>query len=448
MSGADASQATEGLGATEVWLCRDCGAGSHRAPGPAPRRCPACGSPRLVRHDELMGLSLAHIDCDAFYATIEKRDNPALRDKPLIVGGTGRRGVVSTCCYIARISGVRSAMPTFKARELCPEAVVIPPNMEKYAGVGRQVRAMMLALTPLVEPLSIDEAFLDLSGTQRLHGAPAAAVLADFARRVEKEIGITVSVGLSYAKFLAKIASDLDKPRGFAVLGRAEAPLFLASKPVSILPGVGRAAAARLAEAGITSVGALATRDPSDLFRLVGAPAMRLIRFARGEDDRSVTPDAPRKSIGAETTFGEDIEDPALLSATLRALSETAARRLKAAHLAGWTVTLKLKTPDFRQTTRSRRLADPTALADRIHRTATDLLAREPRRPYRLIGVTVSDLTDDISADPPDLVDSGAGRRAKAEEAMNAIRARFGHDAVETGLTFTHLHTDRDKPKR
>ncbi len=189
------------------------------------RRCHACGSPRLLRHRELYSLTLAHIDCDAFYASVEKRDNPELRDKPLIIGG-GKRGVVSTACYLARIHGVRSAMPMFKALEACPDAVVVKPDMEKYVRVGREVRQMMRELTPLVEPLSIDEAFLDLSGTERLHKAPPAIVLARFAKRVEEEIGISASIGLSYCKFLAKVASDIEKPRGFSVIGEAEALTF------------------------------------------------------------------------------------------------------------------------------------------------------------------------------------------------------------------------------
>ena len=196
--------------------------------GPAaPTAAPSCGSPRLVRHPELAHLAIAHVDCDAFYAAIEKRDNPALRDKPLIVGG-GHRGVVATACYIARTYGVRSAMPMFEARRLCPHAEVVRPDMAKYAAAGREVRARMLDLTPLVEPLSIDEAFLDLSGTARLHGLAPAKTLARFAKRVEAEIGITVSIGLSHNKFLAKVASDLDKPRGFSVLGAGEAAAFLA----------------------------------------------------------------------------------------------------------------------------------------------------------------------------------------------------------------------------
>ena len=225
----------------EHGFCRDCTALQQSDA----RRCERCGSPRLARHPELYRLRLAHIDCDAFYAAVEKRDNPALKDKPVIVGG-GKRGVVSTACYIARIKGVRSAMSMFKALEACPEAVVIPPDMEKYARVGREVRAMMQALTPLVEPLSIDEAFLDLTGTERLHGRPPAMVLADFARNVEKEIGITVSAGLSYCKFLAKVASDFRKPRGFSVIGEDEAMGFLAGQPVTLIWGVGKAFAATL----------------------------------------------------------------------------------------------------------------------------------------------------------------------------------------------------------
>ncbi|TGW06427.1 DNA polymerase IV, partial [Mesorhizobium sp. M2D.F.Ca.ET.145.01.1.1] len=259
------------------------------------------GSPRLARHPELYRLHLAHIDCDAFYAAIEKRDNPALKDKPLIIGG-GKRGVVSTACYIARIRGVRSAMPMFKALEACPEAVVIAPNMEKYVRVGHEVRAMMQALTPLVEPLSIDEAFLDLAGTERLHGLPPAVVLARFALAVEKEIGITVSAGLSYCKFLAKIASDFRKPRGFSVIGEAEAVGFLATQPVTMIWGVGKAFNATLEQDGIRTIGQLQKMERSDLMRRYGVMGERLYRLSRGEDVRRVDPDQDAKSVSAETT--------------------------------------------------------------------------------------------------------------------------------------------------
>src|SRR5215472_11772430 len=220
-------------------FCRDCLADAQ-----APARCAACGSPRVVVHDEIARLSIAHVDCDAFYATIEKRDDPSIADQPVIVGG-GQRGVVLTCCYVARTYGVRSAMPMFEARRLCPHATIVRPRMETYAEVGRTVRSHMRELTPLVEPVSIDEAFMDLSGTERLHGMPPAKALAVFAERLERELKITVSIGLATNKFLAKIASDLDKPRGFAVLGAAEAASFLAPKPVSLIFGVGKVAQAR-----------------------------------------------------------------------------------------------------------------------------------------------------------------------------------------------------------
>ena len=220
------------------------------------KRCAACNSPRLARHPQIGELTIAHVDCDAFYATIEKRDNPSLTDKPVIVGG-GKRGVVAAACYVARTYGIRSAMPMFEAKRRCPDAVVIKPNMAKYVQVGREVRKAMFALTPLVEPLSIDEAFLDLAGTERLHGKSAAKVLSQFANQIERDLGITVSIGLSANKFLAKIASDLDKPRGFAVLGQAEAIPFLATRPVGFIFGVGAVSAAKLAADGFRLIGDL-----------------------------------------------------------------------------------------------------------------------------------------------------------------------------------------------
>jgi DNA polymerase-4 len=413
-------------------FCRDCLA-LQDGPG---RRCVACGSPRLLRHDELYRLNLAHIDCDAFYAAVEKRDNPALRDKPLIIGG-GKRGVVSTACYIARIHGVRSAMPMFKALEACPHAVVVPPDMDKYARVGREVRAMMQALTPLVEPLSIDEAFLDLEGTEALHGRPPALVLADFARRVEAEIGITVSVGLSYCKFLAKVASDLNKPRGFAVLGEAEALEFLAGQPVTLIWGVGKAFAAALEGDGIRMIGQLQAMEQGDLMRRYGVMGDRLYRLSRGQDVRRVHAHHEAKSVSAETTFDADLASFDDLAPVLRALSEKVSARLKRAGIAGRTVVLKLKTKDFRIRTRNRALPDPTRLADRIFQAGLQLLSKETDgTQYRLIGIGVSDLADDERADPPDLVDVQARKRAMAEEAVDRVREKFGRKAVETGYTF------------
>ena len=413
-------------------FCRDCLTQQHDLA----KRCIQCGSPRLVRHPELYRLHLAHIDCDAFYAAVEKRDNPELKDKPLIIGG-GKRGVVSTACYIARINGVRSAMPMFKALEACPDAIVISPNMEKYVKVGREVRAMMQALTPLVEPLSIDEAFLDLSGTERLHGLPPALVLARFALAVEKEIGITVSAGLSYCKFLAKVASDFRKPRGLSVIGEAEAVGFLAEQPVTLIWGVGKAFAAVLERDGIRMIGQLQTLERNELMRRYGTMGDRLFHLSRGMDQRVVHPDQDAKSVSAETTFDTDLASAADLVPILRALSEKVSARLKKAGIAGRTVVLKLKTQDFKIRTRNRQLGDPTRLADRIFQTGLQLLAKETDgTKFRLLGIGVSDLSDDARADPPDLVDVQARKRAMAEGAIDTLRDKFGRHAVETGYTF------------
>jgi DNA polymerase-4 len=410
-------------------FCRDCLADAP----PRAARCAACGSPRLLRHDELSTLSIAHVDCDAFYATIEKRDDPTLAAEPVIVGG-GRRGVVAAACYVARTYGIRSAMPMYEALRLCPHAKVVRPNMEKYSKTGREVRAMMLALTPLVEPLSIDEAFLDLSGTERLHGMGPAKALARFAAEVEKALGITVSIGLSCNKFLAKIASDLDKPRGFAVVGGGEAAAFLAAKPVSFIFGVGKVSAAHYARDGFHRIADLQRVSEVELLRRYGEEGRRLARLARGLDDRIVSADRETKSVSSETTFERDLSDFRSLEKILGGLTEEVSARLKAKELAGATVTLKLKTADFKIRTRARSLDSPTQLAGRIFAAARDLLKRETNGTrFRLIGVGLSALVTSDQADPADLVD---GRAAEAEHAVDRVRAKFGDDAVIRGLAF------------
>ncbi|NND19349.1 MAG: DNA polymerase IV, partial [Silicimonas sp.] len=268
-------------------------------------RCPACGRPRVIAHPELFDLSIAHMDCDAFYASVEKRDDPSLRDKPVIIGG-GRRGVVSTACYIARIKGVRSAMPMFKALELCPDAVVVKGRMSVYVEVSREIRRMMDDLTPVVEPLSLDEAFMDLTGTERLHGAPPAVMLARLVGRMQDELGLSGSIGLSHNKFLAKVASDLDKPRGFSVIGAAETMAFLRDKPVRMIWGVGQQTQNALEKTGIRTFSDLLRWEKADLVARFGGMGERLWHLARGEDRRRVSPNAPVKSISNETTFGED----------------------------------------------------------------------------------------------------------------------------------------------
>jgi DNA polymerase IV len=410
-------------------FCRDCL--TDAAPDEA--RCGTCGSPRLLRHQELATLSVAHIDCDAFYATVEKRDDPSLAAEPVIVGG-GKRGVVAAACYVARIYGVRSAMPMFQALRLCPNAKVIRPNMEKYAKVGRDVRQLMMALTPAVEPLSIDEAFLDLSGTARLHGKSPAKALARFAAEVENTLRITVSIGLSCNKFLAKVASDLDKPRGFAVLSAADAPAFLAPKPVSFIFGVGAISAARYARDGFHRIADLQGAGEIELMRCYGEEGRRLSRLSRGIDERTVDAARETKSVSAETTFERDIADFRTLERILWSLSEEVSARLKQKELAGTTVTLKLKTADFKIRTRARSLDTLTQLAGRIFAAARALLVHEADGTrYRLLGVGVSALGSADAADPADLVD---GRAALAEHAVDDLRARFGDTVLVRGLGF------------
>jgi DNA polymerase-4 len=410
-------------------FCRDCLADVAATVA----RCPACGSPRLARHRTLATLALAHIDCDAFYATVEKRDRKEFADKPVIVGG-GKRGVVSAACYIARTFGVRSAMPMFKARALCPDAVVIPPDMAKYVRVGREVRQAMLALTPLVEPLSIDEAFLDLSGTELVHGMIPAKTLARFAAQVERDIGITVSVGLSVNKFLAKIASDLDKPRGFAMLDQEEGRTMLADKPVGFIYGIGPASQDKLAQRGFRVIADLQRADETELMKQFGSEGRRLWRLARGIDDRKVVPDRGAKTISNETTLEHDVRDFATLEKILWRLCERVSARLKSGELSGSTITLKLKTADFRQRTRSQSLAAPTQLAARIFSTVREMLARETDgTAFRLIGAGVSALRPGAEADDHDLLDR---RSAHAERAMDDVRRKFGNAAVIRGLVY------------
>ncbi len=419
-------------------FCRDC---RRDAPEQA-ARCSACGSPRLLRHPDIDTLAIAHVDCDAFYATIEKRDDPLLADKPVIVGGR-RRGVVLTACYLARTFGVRSAMPMFEARRLCPHATVVPPDMDKYARVGREVRALMFKLTPLVEPVSIDEAFMDLSGTARLHGMSPAKALAGFAGEVENTLGITVSIGLSSNKFLAKIASDLDKPRGFAVLGGSEAARFLAPKPVTLIFGVGKMAQQRLARDGLRTIGDLQRAGQIELARRYGAEGARLARLAHGLDDRPVRAEREAKSISAETTFDRDIVDFRPLELRLWRLSEKVSTRLKLNALAGSTVTLKLKTADFRIRTRAHSLGHPTQLATRIFAAGRDLLARETDGTmFRLLGIGVSALCPSDGADFADLIDR---RTADAEQAIDRLRERFGREAVIKGLALERDDEEEDE---
>jgi DNA polymerase-4 len=406
-------------------FCRDCDAVVEAA------ICADCGGARVIHHPELFTLAIGHVDCDAFYASVEKRDRPELRDVPVIIGG-GVRGVVSTCCYVARLYGVRSAMPMFKARALCPGAVIIPPNMAKYAAISRQIRALMESLTPLVQPLSIDEAVLDLSGTEALHRAPPAITLNRLARRIETEIGVTISIGLSHNRLLAKLAAERGKPRGFSVLG-AEAPALLAAEPVGLLPGIGPALVKRLNGIGITRIGQLAALGDRAARQKLGDDGPSLAARARGEDVRTVHTDRDTKSISAETTFDTDISDLPSLESELWNLCEKLGRRLRAENYAAAGIVLKLKTAGFQNRTRSQRLPNPTQLPETIFDAGRTLLSREEGAKYRLIGIGAAPLAPASLADQGDLADSQTPRRRARQAAIDSLRDRFGKSAIARG---------------
>jgi len=401
-------------------LCRDC-----LTTFDDQKRCPGCRSPRITVHSELFDLSIAHMDCDAFYASVEKRDNPELRDRPVIIGGD-RRGVVSTACYIARVRGVHSAMPMFQALKLCPEAEV---------EASRAIRAMMDELTPSVEPLSLDEAFMDLTGTQKLHGQPPAVMLARLIRRMVDEVGLTGSIGLSHNKFLAKVASDIDKPNGFSVIGKTDTAEFLRDKPVKLIWGVGQVTQASLDKAGIRTFTDLLRWDRKDLGARFGSMGDRLYFLARGQDRRRISRNAPVKSISNETTFFDDTSNADILDGHIWRLSEKVADRAKARNIAGRVVTLKLKRANHSLLSRRLSLRDPTQLADRIYRTARGLFdAVGDQGPYRLLGVGISDLGPDDHADlTGDLLDPDANKRSASERATDKIREKYGADAILKG---------------
>ncbi len=412
-------------------LCLDC---QHVEPaaGETVQRCDRCRGHRLVRHAELLELAVAHVDADAFYCSVEKRDRPELAGVPVLVGG-GTRGVVTAACYVARMRGVRSAMPMFQALKACPDAVVIRPDFPKYTAASRALRNLMQQLTPLVQSLSIDEAVLDLSGTEALHGAPPAVMLARLANRVEREIGITISIGLAPNRLLAKLAAGLDKPRGFGVLG-SDARAWLGPKPVRLLPGVGPAQERRLAAKGITRLSQLQGLTVREAQSLLGEDGPFLAARARGEDRRPVDPGRETKSISAETTFSADLADAASLERHLWQLCEKLGGRLRQGEASAGGVVLKLKTQRFLTRTRAARLATPTILPERLFEAARRLLAREiDGTPFRLIGIGAAPILPLEEADAADLADPSMQRRVAAQVAIDRLRDRFGRDAVQRG---------------
>ena len=423
-------------------LCRDC----DYVVSDVSDVCPSCGSYRIISHSKLQSLAIAHIDCDAFFAAIEKRDNPDLEGKPVIVGG-GKRGVVTTCCYIARVNGVHSAMPMFKALKACPEAIVIRPRREAYAAASKQIREKFQSLTPKVQMLSVDEGFLDLSGTTRVNDAFPARSLSRLAREIEDEIGITISIGLSENKFLAKTASELDKPRGFAILAQDEAVELLSDKNVGFLHGVGKQLAKKLERDGYRRVGDLQVAEARDLIRIYGETGLWLHQRSRGIDNRPVRTDGIRKSVSAERTFNTDISDYKQLEDRLWQVCEETAIRAKRSNVEGSTVTMKLKSKDFRNLTRSVTIPTPTNLANVLFRYSKPLLERETKqgREYRLIGIGISHL-EDARWDTRDLVDPSVEKRAKAERASDAARSKFGNASVVTGRAIRLAHHKSQKP--
>ena len=421
------------------WLCRDCL--SIKPYLPKPQRCNACGSPRLLQHAELLSLDIAHIDCDAFYASVEKRDDPSLTGKPVIVGG-GRRGVVAACCYVARQYGIHSAMPMFKALKLCPDAVIIRPRMDKYRDIGRAIRHRMEALTPLVEAASIDEAYLDLSGTQALHKAPPARTLAAFARDVEATFGLTVSIGLSYSKLTAKLASAMDKPRGFALIGRDEAMDILGRRAIGSLPGVGTSLERKLQRAGFVRGYDLQAADRDALLRDFGAIGARLHDFAAGRDSRPVTPGRAAKSVSAERTFEQDLSSQIALEERLWPLCRRVAQRLTDSEMAAATLVLKLKDQRFRTLTRNIALEAPTQLATLIFEAGrgavAKILAAPGARRFGLVEIGAGKLVSADLADPEDMLDRRRGRLRRLESALGTLRQRHGDGVIDRGIGFSN----------
>ena len=410
-------------------LCRNCLTFTKNEP-----RCSKCNSPSILRHAELKSLSIAHLDCDAFYASVEKRDNPDLLDKPIIIGG-GNRGVVSTACYIARIKGVKSAMPMFQALRKCPEAIVIRPRMELYANISKSIRQMMFDLTPAVEPLSLDEAFLDLTGTEKLHGNPPVVQLSLLLKRISQELGITGSVGLSHNKFLAKIASDLDKPKGFSIIGKEETDEFLSNKPVSLIWGVGNTLRNKLEEDGIRTFSELKIRHKEDLIKRYGQMGLRLWHLSRGQDTRKISANNQVKSISNETTFSEDTSDALLLDGHIWRLCEKVSDRAKATEKIGSVVSIKLKRKDHSQVTRRLSLREPTQMCSMIYKSAKTLLDNlEDKGPFRLIGVNLSKITKALPEhNYNDLIDIQGKNSIEVEKATDKIRGRFGKKAIIKG---------------
>lgn len=380
--------------------------------------------------------AIAHIDMDAFYASVERLDDPALEGKPVIVGGSSQRGVVSAASYEARRYGIHSAMPIFQAKRLCPHGVFLPVRMQRYVEVSRVVMGCLGEFSPLVEQVSVDEAYVDLTGTDRIFGPPEDTART-IKRRIHDATALTCSVGLSTSKLLAKIASDMDKPDGLTIIPPDRVLSFLRELPIGKVPGIGEKSEEELTKLGVSLIGDLRRFEREFLVERFGRFGERLIRISRGEVDSPVVPYTAPKSISGEVTLEEDTDDPAVIKRILLAQSDRVARRLRKEGFRGRTVTMKLKRDDFTSITRSSTLERPVHLADAIYREAAKLLDGERlKRRVRLVGIGVGKLEPADESGQLPLFDGRGAREEKmerAERAMDEITDRFGHGAVKRG---------------
>ncbi len=381
-------------------------------------------------------LTILHVDMDAFYASIEQRDRPELRGLPVIVAGSPeQRGVVSAASYEARVFGVHSAMPTAQARRLCPHGVFLPGRMKHYARIGRQIREILLQFTPLVEPLSLDEAFLDIHGCERLFG-DAVAIGRQIKERIKTETGLIASVGIAPNKFLAKLASDLSKPDGFLVVHPQEVQAFLAPLPISRLWGVGARGEKRLHALGLHTVGQLAVLPESVLLHHFGESGQHLWRLAQGLDSRTVTPDRDARSISTETTFPLDLDEREILRTCLLDLVDQLGTRLRHEAMRARTVELKLRSADFKTRSRSLTLAEPTDVTEELWQAAVALFERHVQGdilPLRLLGVGATNLVREQLVQGDLFEGERREKQAKLDRTIDAIRARLGRDAIQRG---------------